>query len=132
MTFSCPGVGVEEALQTNETVDIFQEELLGHFALEMCHAPRFAHLGEEEAGAITKTHSKLKEHPNFHDVTYTKGKRIEWVEWVPNSSDMVVSSCCENLPFTERLDSLGKATVSTVLVWSFADSLSPHAILESP
>lgn len=111
-------VGVEEALQTNETVDIFQEE--------------FAHLGEEEAGAITKTHSKLKEHPNFHDVTYTKGKRIEWVEWVPNSSDMVVSSCCENMPFTERLENSGKATVSTVLVWSFADSLSPHAVLESP
>ncbi|CAJ1331370.1 unnamed protein product, partial [Effrenium voratum] len=111
-------VGVEEALQTNETVDIFQEE--------------FSHLGEEEAGAITKTHSKLKEHPNFHDVTYTKGKRIEWVEWVPNSSEMVVSSCCENQPFTDRLENSGKASVSTVLVWSFADSLSPHAILESP
>lgn len=72
-----------------------------------------------------------------------------------------------NMPFTERLDNSGKATVkglaqdgprpspssrstwfcwefsdwnkvhltrevSTVLVWSFADSLSPHAILESP
>eukprot|EP00439_Symbiodinium_sp_Y106_P035353 s4591_g4.t1 len=118
MFLSTVSVGVEEALQTNETVDIFQEE--------------FAHLGEEEAGAITKTHSKLKEHPNFHDVTYTKGKRIEWVEWVPGSSDMVVSSCCENLAFVDRLENSGKASVSTVLVWSFADSLSPHAILESP
>mmetsp|Transcript_36567 Transcript_36567/g.84334 ORF Transcript_36567/g.84334 Transcript_36567/m.84334 type:complete len:875 (-) Transcript_36567:51-2675(-) len=118
MFLSTVSVGVEEALQTNETVDIFQEE--------------FAHLGEEEAGAVTKTHSKLKEHPNFHDVTYTKGKRIEWVEWVPGSSDMVVSSCCENLAFVDRLDGAGKASVSTVLVWSFADSLSPHAILESP
>jgi len=116
---SAVSVGVEEALQTNETVDIFQEE--------------FAHLGDkEEAGAVTKTHSKLKEHPNFHDVTYTKGKRIEWVEWVPNSSDMVVSSCCENLPFQERLETSGKASVSTVLVWSFQDSLSPHAILVAP
>jgi len=34
---------VEEALQTNETVDIFQEE--------------FKNLGDEEAGAVSKTHS---------------------------------------------------------------------------
>eukprot|EP00931_Biecheleriopsis_adriatica_P115341 TRINITY_DN91146_c0_g1_i1.p1 TRINITY_DN91146_c0_g1~~TRINITY_DN91146_c0_g1_i1.p1 ORF type:complete len:1026 (-),score=291.63 TRINITY_DN91146_c0_g1_i1:93-3170(-) len=115
---STVSVGVEQALQTNETVDIFQEE--------------FAHLGEDEGAAVAKTHSKLKEHPNFHDVTYTKDKRIEWVEWVPNSSDMVVSSCCANLPFSERLENSGKASVSTVLVWSFADSLSPHAILVSP
>jgi len=115
---SAVSVAVEEALQTNETVDIFQEE--------------FAHLGEEEAGAANKTHTNIKEHRNFHDVTYTKGKRIEWVEWVPNSTDMLVSSCCENLPFAERLDNSGKASVSTILVWSFQDSLSPHAILLAP
>lgn len=111
-------VSVEEALQTNETVDIFQEE--------------FAHLGEEDAGAVSETHSNIKEHRNFHDVTYTKGKRIEWVEWVPNSTDMLACSCCENLPFTERLETAGKATVSTILIWSFQDAFGPHTILLAP
>ena len=101
-------MGVEDALQTNETVDIFQEESLirnfgvreangssdsqmftelsdglrltllqdgclrdvlrgqlmfGLRSIEYIQIPRFAHLGEEEAGAITKTHSKLKDPP---------------------------------------------------------------------
>mmetsp|Transcript_16068 Transcript_16068/g.35267 ORF Transcript_16068/g.35267 Transcript_16068/m.35267 type:complete len:815 (+) Transcript_16068:107-2551(+) len=110
-------VGVEEALQTNETVDIFQEE--------------FAHLGEEEAGAVSKTHSNIRDHRNFADVTYTKGKRIEWVEWVPNSSDMIASSYCENQPFSDRVDTSGRASSSTILIWSFQDTLSPHAVLQS-
>mmetsp|Transcript_18899 Transcript_18899/g.43926 ORF Transcript_18899/g.43926 Transcript_18899/m.43926 type:complete len:805 (-) Transcript_18899:117-2531(-) len=115
---SAVSVGVEEALQTNETVDIFQEE--------------FSHLGEEESGAISKTNSSIKEFRNFYDVQYTKGKRIEWVEWVPHSQDMLASSCCDSAPFSERLESSGKASVSSVLLWSFQDSLQPHAILLSP
>lgn len=111
-------VGVEEALQTNETVDIFQEE--------------FSHLGEEEAGAVSKTHSNLRENRNFVDVAYTKGKRAEHVEWVPGSVDMLACSYCDNTAFSDRLDSAGKATVSNVLIWSFRDLLSPHVVLLSP
>jgi WD40 repeat protein len=111
-------VRVEESLQTNETVDIFQEE--------------FAHLGEEEAGAVSKTHSNIKDLRTFYDVNYTKGKRIECVEWVPNSSDMLACSCCENLTFNERLENAGKATVSTILLWSQQETLSPHCVLLAP
>lgn len=111
-------VGVEEALQTNETVDIFREE--------------FAHLGDPDPGAISQTSSNIREFRNFHDVTFTKGKRIEWVEWVPNSTDMIAASYIENLPFSERLDTAGKATISTILIWSFQESLQPHAALHSP
>jgi len=115
---SSVSVSVEEALQTNETVDIFQEE--------------FSSLGMDDAGAVSEATSNMKEHRNFHDVTYTRGKRIEWVEWIPNSNDMLACSYCDNLPFAERLEQAGKATVSTILIWSFQDSLSPHAILISP
>jgi len=111
-------VRVEEALQTNETVDIFQEE--------------FSSLGIDDSGAVSEATSNMKEHRNFHDVTYTRGKRIEWVEWIPNSSEMLACSYCDNLPFAERLEHTGKATVSTILIWSFQDALSPHAILISP
>jgi WD40 repeat protein len=109
---------VEEALQTNETVDIFKEE--------------FAHLGEEVAGAGSGDSQNIRSLRNFQDVQYTKGKRIEWIEWVPNSTDMIACSYCENVPFVERLDTAGKATQSTILVWSFQDAMSPHAILISP
>lgn len=109
---------MEEALQTNETVDIFKEE--------------FANLGEEEIGIGSKSNSNIKEIRNFHDVTYTKGKRIEWVEWVPDSTEMLACSCCDNSPFQDRLENSGKAGVSTILLWSFQDSLAPHAILVSP
>lgn len=111
-------VAVEEALQQNETVDIFKEE--------------FANLGEEEMGFGSKAHSNIKELRNFHDVTYTRSKRIEWVEWVPGSTTVLAVSCCENCPFHERLDQAGKAGTSTILLWSFHDSLAPHGVLLSP
>jgi len=115
---SSVSVSVEEALQTNETVDIFQEE--------------FSSLGVDDSGAVSEATSNMKEHRNFHDVTYTRGKRIEWVEWIPNSSEMLACSYCDNLPFAERLEHVGKASVSTILIWSSQDCLSPHAILISP
>merc|ERR1719375_1857588 len=84
---SSVSVSVEEALQTNETVDIFQEE--------------FSSLGIDDSGAVSEATSNMKEHRNFHDVTYTRGKRIEWVEWIPNSGEMLACSYCDNLPFAE-------------------------------
>lgn len=111
-------VSVEEALQTNETVDIFQEE--------------FAHLGSEETGDVSKASSNLQEIRTFTDVGFTKGKRVEWIEWVPNSTDMLVSSYCENAHFCDKIDNMGKAGNSSILIWSFQDSLAPHANLVAP
>jgi WD40 repeat protein len=118
MFLSSVSKSVEEALQTNETVDIFQEE--------------FSNLGAEDSGAVSEANSNMKEQRNFHDVQYTHRKRIEWIEWIPNSTEMLACSYCDNLPFTERLEHTGKATVSHILLWSFQDALSPHAILLSP
>jgi len=111
-------VTVEEALQTNETVDIFQEE--------------FSNLGEEETGDVSKASSNLQEIRTFTDVGFTKGKRVEWIEWVPASSDMLVSSYCENLHYCDKLETTGKAGNSSILIWSFQDSLAPHANLVAP
>ena len=38
----------------------------------------------------------------------------EWVEWVPNSSDMVVSSCCELLPQMTWESACSSACVNSV------------------
>lgn len=115
---SAVSVSVEEALQTNETVDIFQDE--------------FKQLGSDETNTISEASSNIREQRNFHDVTYTRNKRIEWIEWIPESLDMLACSYCDNLTFIERLDQAGKAGQSTILVWSFQDALSPHAVILAP
>eukprot|EP00397_Hematodinium_sp_SG-2012_P012807 GEMP01012989.1.p1 GENE.GEMP01012989.1~~GEMP01012989.1.p1 ORF type:complete len:918 (+),score=226.78 GEMP01012989.1:33-2756(+) len=108
----------EEALQQNETIDIFKDE--------------FSNLGEEDFGYGSKSQANLKEHRNWHDVTYTKGKRIEAVEWVPGSTTMLACSCCDSAAFSERYESSGKAETSYLLFWSFLDSISPQTVLVSP
>lgn len=108
-------VPVEEALQQNETVDIFKEE--------------FANMGDEDMGFGSKSSSNIKEIRNFHDVTYTKSKRIESVQWVPNSTQLLAVSCFDAQP---KVENSVKAAISHVLLWSFMDSLAPHASLLSP
>ncbi len=108
-------VPVEAALQQNETVDIFKEE--------------FAQMGDEDMGFGSKSSSNIKEIRNFHDVTFTKGKRIESVQWVPGSTQLLAVSCFEAVP---KVEQTVKATISHVLLWSFMDSLAPHASLTSP
>jgi len=111
---------VEEALQTNETVDIFREE--------------FAHLDKSDQGSVSQTHSNIKELLFFYDVKFTKNKRIEWVEWVPGTTDvdMIACSCCDNQTFYEKVDSSGKVSEKTILIWSIQNALLPHSILLSP
>merc|ERR1719281_597835 len=113
---------IEEALQQNETVDIFQDE--------------FASLGEEDMGFGSKVTSNIKEVRHFQDVTFTRQKRVQWTEWVPGtgntSNPMLVSSVCDNSVFQDRVDSSGKAGISHVLIWSFQESLTPHAVIVSP
>jgi WD40 repeat protein len=113
---------IEEALQQNETVDIFQDE--------------FASLGEEDMGFGSKVTSNIKEVRHFQDVTFTRQKRVQWTEWVPGTASaqnpMLVSSVCDNAVFQDRVDNSGKAGISHVLIWSFQESLTPHAVIVSP
>jgi WD40 repeat protein len=113
---------IEEALQQNETVDIFQDE--------------FASLGEEDMGFGSKVTSNIKEVRVFHDVGYTRQKRVQWTEWVPGTASaqnpMLISSVCDNSVFQDRVDNSGKAGISHVLIWSFQESLTPHAVIISP
>merc|ERR1719379_1180294 len=113
---------IEEALQQNETVDIFQDE--------------FESLGDEDLQFGSKVTSNIKEVRHFQDVTFTRQKRVQWTEWVPGTASaqnpMLVSSVCDNAAFNDRVDSSGKAGISHVLVWSFQESLTPHAVIVSP
>lgn len=60
---------VEEALQQNETINVFGED--------------FATLGTEEFVTTQANGEGLKETMNFTDLTYSKAKLITCIQWVP-------------------------------------------------
>ncbi|CAD7967085.1 unnamed protein product [Amoebophrya sp. A25] len=107
---------VDEALQQSETFDIFKAE--------------FDSLGDEDMGFGSKATSNIKELRNFHDVAFTKDKRIQATQWVPGSSELLAVSCVDATG--DRTLAAVKAATSYVLLWSFADALAPHASLLAP
>ena len=46
----------------------------------------FRALGEPSTFSTFPDPSALLEVRNFHDVTYTKAKRVQWTEWVPDTA----------------------------------------------
>ncbi|KAF4654834.1 WD repeat domain 63 [Perkinsus olseni] len=149
---------IEEALQQNETIDVFARD----FDKLGVDDTRMAML---DASLVSGTEAGITECRNFHDVAYTKNKRVECIHWVPEESDVIAASYLENLTYGQRLDTMGKASLplagsrgecsnsrlpitrqpcasgnrffpqprpSCVLLWSFHDPLAPHAALLSP
>ncbi len=112
------GAMMERDLQTNETVDIF--------------ANPFAQLANDEVSFGNKDEVVITELRNFQDLTYSKGKNIDCVDWHPKDKRTVAVSCNDNITFDERVERSGKSSNAYVLIWSFADMISPHLILQSP
>eukprot|EP00742_Colponemidia_sp_Colp-10_P002537 GILJ01002711.1.p1 GENE.GILJ01002711.1~~GILJ01002711.1.p1 ORF type:complete len:864 (-),score=136.71 GILJ01002711.1:252-2471(-) len=111
-------IRIEEALQQNETVNIYQEE--------------FDKLGEDDMTVGSKSESNIKELRTFISLEYSKNKIISAIDWLPKTHNIVAVACMENLTFDERVEVAGKATTSVILVWSFADLINPQYVLESP
>ncbi|KAF4736432.1 WD repeat domain 63, partial [Perkinsus olseni] len=116
---------IEEALQQNETIDVFARDFDKLGVDETRMAMLDASLGSGTEAGITECR-------NFHDVAYTKNKRVESIHWVPGEPDVIAASYLENLTYGQRLDTMGKPRPSCVLLWSFHDPLAPHAALLSP
>jgi dynein intermediate chain 3, axonemal len=112
------GAMMERDLQTNETVDIF--------------ANPFTQLANDEVSFGNKDEVVITELRNFQDLTYSKGKNIDCVDWHPKDKRTVAVSCNDNITFDERVERSGKSSNAYVLIWSFADMISPHLILQSP
>ncbi|CEM18576.1 unnamed protein product [Vitrella brassicaformis CCMP3155] len=109
--------GVEEALQQNETFDIYQDE--------------FANLGDDDLGVGARSSASIREVRNFHDLTYSKSKLLASIDWLPGSTTIVAVSCIENMTFDEQAELSGKGNTAVVLVWSFHDFIIPQAVLVS-
>lgn len=108
----------EEALQHNETLDLQRDEV--------------AELGDEEVSFGDEAEAGLKELRSFTDLRYSKGHRLTALDWHPTKRGVVAVACGENMSYDQRVEVMGRASTSYLLVWSFADLIHPQIVLESP
>lgn len=108
----------EEALQQNETVDIFRDE--------------FSALGDDDVSLGNKSEHVMKELRTFTDLEYSKNRSLSCVDWHPRNKQVVAVTCTENLSFDQRVELSGKVGSAFVLIWNFADLIHPQLVLQSP
>uniref|UniRef100_A0A7S0R4E4 WD repeat-containing protein 63 n=1 Tax=Pyramimonas obovata TaxID=1411642 RepID=A0A7S0R4E4_9CHLO len=108
----------ENALQQNEVMDIFEDE--------------YASLAEEDSAPGEKGANLITPYQSFTDLTYSKGKRVSAIVWVPKKKGMVAVACTEPKTFDERLENAGRVQNSAILIWSFSDPIHPQYVLDSP
>ncbi|RHY01402.1 hypothetical protein DYB36_002923 [Aphanomyces astaci] len=110
---------MEEALQQNETLDIFMDPL--------------AILAEEEmATGQHKTDNNIKELRTFTDLVYSKNKTLPSIDWHPKKSGVVAVAAATNSSFSKRADATDKVDGSYILLWNFADLIHPQLMMEAP
>lgn len=109
---------VEQALQQNETLDIFLDP--------------FAVLNEEDPMLSSKNENTIKELRSFTDLVYSKNKTLPAIDWHPKKNGVVAVAAAANVNFARRLDLLDKIDSSFILIWNFVDLIHPQLMLEAP
>lgn len=109
---------VEDALSTNETVQVFVDDV--------------TQLGDEETLGNTSDNA-IKEYSSpFTDIDYSKNKIISAIDWMPDAKGLIAVSCTERASLDEQIDEDGKAQTSHILIWNFKDPIHPQMVLEAP
>jgi len=108
----------EEALQQNETVDIFSDD--------------FADLAEDEASLGNKTDSELKELQSYYHLSYCAGRLLTFIQWQPAAKGVVAVAGARRMTFEERVSVSGKVNTGYILLWNFSDPIHPQMVLEAP
>lgn len=69
----------------------------------------YASLAEED-GAPGDKNAKQQITPfqSFTDLTYSKGKRVKAIAWLPKKKGVVAVACTQPLTFDERLENAGE------------------------
>ncbi|KDO32433.1 hypothetical protein SPRG_02909 [Saprolegnia parasitica CBS 223.65] len=109
---------MEEALQQNETLDIFLDPLQT--------------ILEEETGGQHKTENSIKELRTFTDLIYSKNKMLPSIDWHPKKTGVIAVAASTNASFSKREDATDKVEGSYVLIWNFADLIHPQLMIEAP
>lgn len=110
-------VRVEQALQQNESVDIFLE------------TNRL--VGDEEGTEGAQVENELREVRNFADAVYSKSKVLPAIDWMPKTQGMVAVSAARNVSFDQRIPILGQTHTSYILLWDFRVLVKPLVLLQS-
>ena len=110
-------VRIEQALQQNESVDIFNET--------------FRLIGDDEGQEGAQTENELKELKNFADANYSKSKALPAIDWMPKAQGMVAVSAVRNISFDQRIPILGQTHTSYVLLWDFRQLVKPLILMQS-
>jgi len=108
----------EEALQQNETVDIYLDD--------------FADLAEDEASLGNRTDSELKELQSYYHLQYCAGRQLTHIQWQPQAKGVVAVAGARRMTFEERVQVAGKVTTGYILLWNFSDPIHPQVVLEAP
>jgi len=109
---------VEDALNTNETVQVFVDDV--------------TQLGDEETLGNTSDNA-IKEYSSpFTDIDYSKNKIISAIDWMPDAKGLIAVSCTERASLDEQIDEDGKVRTSHILIWNFKDPIHPQMVLEAP
>lgn len=111
---------VEEALQSNEIINVFQDD--------------FEMLGDDEAaqgGKVNTTNMKLR---TYIENDYCKGKRVSCIKFHPKRPHLVAMSMIDNMDFDSRSKVQGTSWESYVLILNFSDNhiITLNYVLETP
>jgi hypothetical protein len=111
---------VEEALQSNEIINVFQDD--------------FEMLGDEEAAAGGKVNTTNMTLRTFIENDYCKGKRVSCIKFHPKKPYLVAMSMIDNMDFDTRSLIQGKSFESYVLILNFSDNhiITLNYVLETP
>jgi hypothetical protein len=111
-------IRIEEALQQNESVDIFHET--------------FRLLADDEEGTeSSQAENELREVRNFADANYSKSKALAAIDWMPKTQGMVAVSAVRNISFDQRIPILGQTHTSYVMLWDFRLLVKPLVLMQS-
>ncbi len=118
---------MEEALQSNETIDIFQND----FDLDRTEK------GFDQTGE--KKNEKAAEIRTFRDNVFAgektkREKSINYIKFVKSDEDFVAHTYFRNLTFEERIKLIGIPQQAHILFWNFMDREinSPVYVLDVP
>lgn len=110
-------VKIEEAIQSNETIDVFHDEF------EILEGEKTD--GGNLANMIAETRT-------FTNLDFTKNKTITDVQWEPGKENVIAACCVENFKFEERVQKSGAYIAGSIIVWTFAEFNSVLCVLKAP
>ena len=95
-------VKVEEAIQSNETIDVFHDE--------------FEVLGDEQGEGGGNLANMLNETRTFMNLDYTKNKVVSDVQWEPGKDNVIAASCIEKIDLDERVIRSGSHIPGSIIL----------------